>query len=151
MQRGTMKRLATLLLCIVPLLLVTPAGASKVSKAATIYSHYYNVYMVNAFNKGVRLQNSSNPSTSTTGIDQEVVAINNFDNMIQTIKFPSSDKTALHKVLNADSYLVSLDRALAINTSNSSFYNSLLSGVISAEARRTVAINALAKNLGMDW
>jgi len=138
-------------ICVTSLLIALPAGASKESKAAALYQHYYNVYMVNAYNKGVHEQNSPNPNTETAGIDLEVAAIDRFDNKIQTIKFPSSDKAALNRVLTENSVLVSLDQTLAINTSSTSNYNSLFSGVVSAEASSTAAINALAKKLGMNW
>ena len=138
-------------ICVSSLLFALPAGASKESKAAKLYQHYYNVYMVNAYNKGIHEQNSSSPNTETAGIDLEVAAIHRFDNKIQTIRFPSSDKAALNSVLTETSVLVSLDRTLAINTSSTSNYNSLFSGVVTAEASCTAAINALAKKLGMNW
>ena len=133
------------------LLLGAPAGASTKSRAASLYRHYFNVYMYAAFNKGMKEQNSSNPTTSTAGINLEIAAINRFDNHIQTIKFPKSDKSALNKVLVEDSVWVNLDGTLAINTSNTSNYNSLFNGVQTAQANATAAIHILARDLGMNW
>jgi len=133
------------------LVIGSAAGASKESKAATLYLHYYNVYMYVAYNKGVNEQNSSIPSTSTAGIRIEISAINHFDAKIQTIRFPSSDKGALNKVLNDNTVLVSLDGTLALNTSSSANYNSLFPSVQTAEATSTAAIKALASKLGMNW
>jgi hypothetical protein len=124
---------------------------STKSKAATWYQHYYSVYMYAAFNKGVDEQNSSNPSTETAGINLEIASINRFDNYIQTIKFPKSDKHELNQVLIENSVLTNLDGTLAINTSNVSNYNSLFDGVESAQATSTAAIDLLAKDLGMNW
>jgi hypothetical protein len=93
---------ASVSVALIVLLLSAPAGASTKSRAATLYEHYSNVYMYAAFNKGMKEQNSSNPATSTAGINLEIAAINRFDNHIQTIKFPKSDKSALNKVLVDD-------------------------------------------------
>lgn len=136
---------------VVVLLLGATAGASKESKAAKLYRHYYNVYLVAASNRGIKEQNSSNAATSTAGINLEIAAINQFDNHIQTIKFPNSDKGALSKVLVDNSVLTSLDRTLAANTSNASNYNSLFPGVQTAQANADAAVNYLAKELGMHW
>jgi hypothetical protein len=141
----------TLIAAASALLICSAAGASKESRAATLYTHYFNVYMYAAFDKGIREQNSSIPSTVTAGIRLEIAAINHFDSKIQTIKFPSSDKTALNHVLNADAVQTSLDGTLAINTTNTSNYNSLFPGVETAGANSTAAIDALAKKLGMNW
>lgn len=138
-------------IAIVVLLFGATAGASKESRAANVYLHYYNVYWVAATNRGIKEQNSSNAATSATGIDLEIAAINQFDNHIQTIKFPNSDKSALSKVLVDDSVLTSLDRTLAANTSDVSNYNSLFPGVQTADANSIAAINYLAKKLGMHW
>jgi hypothetical protein len=116
-----------------------------------LYRHYYNVYMVAAWNKGVDEQNSNNPTTTAAGINLEIAAINRFDNHIQTIKFPKSDKSAVNRVLLEDTVLVNLDGTLSVNTSNTSNYNSLFPGVETAQANSTAAINALAKDLGMHW
>lgn len=138
-------------LALILILLGTSAGASKESKAANLYLHYYNVYMYVAFNKGVHEQNQTNPTTMTAGINIEIASIHRFDNYIQTIKFPKSDKSALNKVLEANSVLADLDGTLAINTSNTSNYNSLFNGVETAQANSTAAIDLLAKDLGMHW
>jgi hypothetical protein len=126
-----------------------PAGASLKSEAATLFAHYYNVYMEDAMNKGINDQNSPIPSIETRGINLQVAAITRFDNKIQTIKFPKSDKTALKKVLHDDQILVALDQTLALNTASDSNYNSLAPGVVTATANSTVAINSLAKMLGL--
>jgi hypothetical protein len=133
------------------LLMGTPALASTKSKASNLYAHYYNVYMVGAFNKGVNEQNSSNSSTESAGINLEIAAINRFDNHIQTIKFPKSDRSALNKVLADDSVLTSLDGTLALNTSDVSNYNSLFDGVQTAQANSIAAIHTLGKDLGLTF
>lgn len=135
---------------LIVLFLGAPVGASTKSRAATLFEHYSNVYMYAAFNKGMKEQNSSNPTTSTAGINLEIQAINRFDNLIQTIKFPKSDKSALNKVLIDDSVWVSLDKTLAINTSDVNNYNSLFSGVQTAQANATAAIHILALDLGLN-
>ena len=133
------------------LLLIAPAGASKKSEAAKLFRHDYNVYLVNDYNLGIHKQNESNPSTMAAGIREEVTAINQFDNKLRTIKFPSSDRSALNQVLTDDEVQASLDGTLALNTSNTNVYNSLLTGIVTAEANSTSVINALARKLGMNW
>jgi hypothetical protein len=144
-------RTASVSAALIVLLLGAPAEASTKSRAAALYRHYYNVYMVAAWNKGVDEQNSNNPTTTAAGINLEIAAINRFDNHIQTIKFPKSDKSAVNRVLLEDTVLVNLDGTLSVNTSNTSNYNSLFPGVETAQANSTAAINALAKDLGMHW
>lgn len=142
---------ASLLSMALTLLMIVPAGASKESRAANLLTHYYNVYMVNEFNQGVKEQNSSNPPTTEAGIKLEIKAINSFNSKLGSIHYPSSDKEALNKVLNSDSVLASLDGTLAINTENVSNYNSLFPGVETAQANSTAAIAALAHKLGLAW
>ena len=142
---------ASVVAALIALLLSAPAGASTKSKAATLFEHYSNVYMYAAFNRGMAEQNSSNPTTSTAGINLEIAAINRFDNHIRTIQFPKSDKSALNKVLLDDSVWVSLDGTLALNTSNTSNYNSLFDGVQTAQANATAAIHVLDRDLGLTY
>jgi len=146
---GVVRSRLLILICVASLAFASPAGAAKHSKEAKLFAHYYNVYLVALYNKGVNEQNSSNPTTETKGIDLEMSAINRFDNEIRTIKFPKSDKTAVQKVLSANELVVQLSATLAINTSNTSIYNSLANGVISAQARANVDENALLRDLGL--
>lgn len=141
----------SLIITMIVLFAASPAGASKESKAANLYLKYYNEYMYTAFDKGIHEQNSSNPAMETAGINAEISAINRFDNHIQNIKFPSSDRNAVNKVLAVDAVLTALDGTLALNTNDVTNYNSLFNGVVAAQANSTVAIDSLAKKLGMNW
>jgi hypothetical protein len=118
--------------------------------AAAAYLTAYNT-MSSGLSADIPGQNSSDPTTSTNAINNEVTVLQTFDTAVQGIQLPSSADADAQTVLNADAALESALGTLAVNTNDVSNYNSVFDTVQPDETTATADQTALARDLGLTF
>jgi hypothetical protein len=95
--------------------------------------------------------NSSDPTTSTDGINGIVLDHDTFDGTIQALSFPAADKTDARGTLNADAAYEAAMQTLALNTNDVDNYNGVFDTTIPLQSAFQSAVQALGGDLGITF
>jgi hypothetical protein len=136
---------------LVPSIFASSVGAStstkgQEKKAAHEYVLAYHHWIV-ANNATINRENSSSPSVSEAGWKADITAYQNFDKALLKIKFPKLVQPEVQILLNANAQLESYGGDAAVNTNNTSVYNSILSQFESEDAKFTAADHVIREDL----
>jgi hypothetical protein len=105
--------------------------------------------MSQADNADIANQNSQDQATSIASVDDRVVVHQTFDQMLNSISFPTAATADVRTVVNADA---ALERALgtfAVNRNDVDAYNSIFQTVVTLQTAFIGALSALAHDLGL--
>jgi hypothetical protein len=100
-------------------------------------------------NADIAKQNSQDQATSIASIDDRVVVHQTFDQMLNSISFPTAATADARTVVNADA---AFERALgtfALNRNDVNAYNSIFQTVVTLQTAFIGALSALAHDLGL--
>ncbi len=132
---------------------VSSVGASASTKnLKKMASHEYVLayhHWIVANNATLNRVNSSNHSISMAGWNADITAYEKFDTALLKIKFPKLVQPEVQILLNANAQLESYGRHAAVNTDNTSVYNSILSQFESEDAKFTAADHVIREDLGI--
>jgi hypothetical protein len=110
---------------------------------SVIFNQDYNA-LVSADNAAITQQNNSDSKTKITGINTRLALHRNFDTQLLAINWPSSRTAQQTAVLSADIALEQQLATMAVNTTNTGFYNTLNAGLIPLQqAFETAALNVI--------
>ena len=132
-----------------------PATTSTVDPqlalAAAASDAYLSAYnkMIKAENAGISEQNSSDPATSTAGINKRIAARQALDDEMNTINFPDFASADAQQVESTDAALESDLGSLSANTDSVDNFNAIFPTVTAAEASFNAANKALFNDLGL--
>lgn len=105
--------------------------------------------MSKADNADIAKQNSQDRATSIASVDDRVVVHQTFDQMLNSISFPTTAAADVRTVVNADA---AFERALgefAVNRDDVDAYNSIFQTVVTLQTAFIGALAALAQDLGL--
>jgi hypothetical protein len=105
--------------------------------------------MSQADNADIAKQNSQDEAISIASIYDRVSVHRTFDQMLQSISFPSAAAADARTVINADAALEDALGKLAANRNDVNSYSSIFGTVVSLQTAFIGALTALAHDLGM--
>jgi hypothetical protein len=105
--------------------------------------------MFRADNADIANQNSPDEATSIASVDNRVIVHQTFDQMLNSISFPSTAAADARAVINADAALEEALGTFAMNRNDVNAYNSIFQTIVTLQTAFIGALSALAHDLGV--